>query len=105
MSARRQATGRKPWKKTLQFHPDVVVMDLTMPVMNGLEAAREIARTQPEIPVILFSLHVSDDLYPDLQKEGIRGAVAKADAARDLTQAVEAVLGGGTFFPARRVAS
>jgi two-component system nitrate/nitrite response regulator NarL len=99
------SNGQEAVEKTLQFHPDVVVMDLTMPVMNGLEAAREIVRTQPEIPVILFSLHVSDDLYPDLQKEGIRGAVAKADAARDLAQAVETVLGGGTFFPARRVAS
>lgn len=99
------SNGQEAVEKTLQFHPDVVVMDLTMPVMNGLEAAREIVRTQPEIPVILFSLHVSDDLYPDLQKEGIRGAVAKADAARDLTQAVEAVLRGATFFPARRVAS
>jgi len=99
------SNGQEAVEKTLQFHPDVVVMDLTMPVMNGLEAAREIVRTQPEIPVILFSLHVSDDLYPDLQKEGIRGAVAKADAARDLAQAVETVLGGGTFFPARKVAS
>src|SRR6478736_8271782 len=70
------SNGQEAVEKTLQFHPDVVVMDLTMPVMNGLEAAREIVRTQPEIPVILFSLHVSDDLYPDLQKEGIRGAVA-----------------------------
>ena len=92
------SNGQEAVEKTLQFHPDVVVMDLTMPVMNGLEAASEIVRTQPEIPVILFSLHVSDDLYPDLQKEGIRGAVAKADAARDLAQAVETVLGGGTSF-------
>ena len=99
------SNGQEAVEKTLQFHPDVVVMDLTMPVMNGLEAAREIVRTQPQIPVILFSLHVSDDLYPDLQKEGIRGAVAKGDAARDLAQAVETVLGGGTFFPAKRAAS
>jgi two-component system, NarL family, nitrate/nitrite response regulator NarL len=99
------SNGQEAVEKTRQFHPDVVVMDLTMPVMNGLEAAREIVRTQPQIPVIMFSLHVSDDLYPDLQKEGIRGAVAKGDAARDLAQAVETVLGGGTFFPAKRAAS
>jgi CheY-like chemotaxis protein len=99
------SNGEEAVAKTLQFNPDVVVMDLTMPIMNGLEAAREIARAQPQIPIILFSLHVSDNLYPDLQKQGIRGAVAKGDAARDLADAVEAVLKGGTFFPSRKVAS
>jgi DNA-binding NarL/FixJ family response regulator len=99
------SNGKEAVDKTLQFHPDVVVMDLTMPVMNGLEAAREIARALPQIPIILFSLHVCDDLYQDFQKDGIRGAVAKGDAARDLAQAVETVLRGGTFFPTRKAAS
>ena len=54
---------------------------------------------QPQIPVILFSMHVSDDLYRHLKMDGIRGAVAKSDAARDLTQAIQVVLQGGTFFP------
>jgi two-component system nitrate/nitrite response regulator NarL len=99
------SNGQEAVEKARQFHPDVVVMDITMPVMNGLEAAREIARAQPQIPVILFSLHVSDDLYQHLQLDGIRGAVAKADAARDLTQAVETVLRGETFFPARKPAA
>ena len=99
------SNGQEAVEKALQFRPDVVVMDITMPVMNGLEAARQIAQLKPRIPVILFSLHVSEDLYQHLQQDGIRGAVAKADAARDLTQAVETVLSGGTFFPARKVAS
>ena len=99
------SNGKEAVDKTLQFHPDVVVMDLTMPVMNGLEAAREIFRVLPQIPIILFSLHVCDDLYQDFQKDGIRGAVAKGDAARDLAQAVETVLRGGTFFPIRKAVS
>jgi DNA-binding NarL/FixJ family response regulator len=94
--------GQEAVAKALQFRPDIIIMDVTMPVMNGLEAAREIANAQTQIPVILFSLHVSDDLYPHLQMEGIRGAVSKADAARDLAQAVETVLAGGTFFPNRK---
>ncbi len=93
--------GQEAVEKTLQFRPDVIIMDLSMPVMNGLEAASQITRTQPQIPVILFSLHLSDDLYRHFQKDGIRGAVAKGDAARDLVQAVEAVLGGRTFFSDR----
>ncbi len=99
------SNGQEAVAKALQFRPDVVIMDITMPVMNGLEAARQIARAQPQIPIILFSLHVSDDLYRHLQTDGVRGAVAKADAARDLTQAVEVVLEGGTFFPARKTAA
>jgi DNA-binding NarL/FixJ family response regulator len=99
------SNGQEAVEKALQFHPDVIIMDITMPVMNGLEAASQIARTQPQIPIILFSLHVSDELNQHLQKDGIRGAVAKADAARDLAQAVQTVLGGGTFFPARKAAS
>jgi DNA-binding NarL/FixJ family response regulator len=99
------SNGQEAVEKALQFHPDVIIMDITMPLMNGLEAARRITRAQPQIPVILFSLHVSDDLCHHLQADGIRGAVAKADAARDLTQAVMAVLAGGTFFPARKTAS
>jgi two-component system, NarL family, nitrate/nitrite response regulator NarL len=94
--------GQEAVEKTLQFHPDVIIMDLTMPVMNGLEAASQITKVQPKIPVILFSLHVSDDLYLHFKTDGIRGAVAKGDAARDLVRAVQTVLAGGTFFPGKK---
>src|SRR5690242_21607814 len=53
--------GKEAVEKTLQLHPDVIVMDISMPVMNGLEAASQITKKQPQIPVILFSLHLSDD--------------------------------------------
>ncbi len=72
------SNGQEAVEKTLQFRPDVIIMDITMPVMNGLEAAQQITRIEPQIPVILFSLHVSDDLYRHLKTDGIRGAVAKA---------------------------
>jgi two-component system nitrate/nitrite response regulator NarL len=94
--------GQEAVEKTLEFQPDVIIMDLTMPVMNGLEAALQITKKQPQIPVILFSLHVSDDLYGHFRTDGIRGAVAKGDAARDLVVAVETVLAGGTFFPGKK---
>jgi DNA-binding NarL/FixJ family response regulator len=94
--------GREAVEKTLQFRPDVIIMDITMPVMNGLEAASEITKAEPRIPVILFSLHMSEDIYRHFKTDGIRGAVAKGDAARDLVLAVETVLGGGTFFPGQK---
>jgi len=99
------SNGQEAVEKALQFHPDVVIMDITMPVMNGLDAARQIVTALPQIPIILFSMHVSDDLCQHLQQDGIRGAVAKGEAARDLAQAVEVVLNGGTFFPVRKNAS
>ena len=97
--------GREAVEKTLQFRPDVIIMDISMPVMNGLEAASLITRQHPQIPVILFSLHLSDDLYRHFNTDGIRGAVAKGDAARDLVLAVQSVLSGGTFFPGKKSGS
>ena len=94
--------GQEAVDKTLQFRPDVIIMDITMPVMNGLEAASKITKAEPRIPVILFSLHMSEDIYRHFKTDGIRGAVAKGDAARDLVRAVETVLGGGTFFPGQK---
>ena len=93
------ANGREAIEKALQFLPDVIIMDITMPAMNGLEASAEIAKQQPNIPIILFSLHLTEDLFQHFQSDAIRGAVAKGDAARDLLQAIETVLAGGTFFP------
>lgn len=94
--------GLEAVEKTLQYRPDVIIMDISMPEMNGLDAASQITEKHPEIPVILFSLHLSDDLYRHFKTEGVRGAVAKGDAARDLVLAVETVLAGGTFFPGRK---
>ena len=72
-----------------------------MPELNGLEAAAKIAEHRPDIPVIMFSLHLSEDVIGRFKTGAIRGAVAKSEAARDLLDAVRAVLSGGTFFPAK----
>ena len=93
------SNGHEAVEKAFQFEPDVIVMDITMPGMNGLEAAGEIGKSRPDIPVILFSLHLSEDLTSHFHRGGIRGAVGKGEAARDLVEAVKKVLSGGTFFP------
>jgi DNA-binding NarL/FixJ family response regulator len=97
--------GRSAVEKALLLQPDIIIMDLTMPLMNGLEAAREISRSNLSIPVILFSLHLSDEIGTHFESGSIRGAVCKSNAARDLVEAVETVLAGGTFFPARASAA
>ena len=86
------ANGQEAIQKALQFLPDVIIMDNTMPDMNGLEASTEIARLQPQLPIILFSLHLSEDLCRHFPTDAVKGAVAKGDAARDLVQAIENVI-------------
>ncbi|HEV2699269.1 MAG TPA: response regulator transcription factor [Terriglobales bacterium] len=92
-------TGAEAVELALLSSPDIIIMDITMPEMNGLEAAAKIAMDRPDIPVILFSLHLSEDVISRFKTGTIRGAVAKSEAARDLLAAVRTVLGGGTFFP------
>jgi len=95
------STGVEAVEIALQSEPDVIIMDITMPEMNGLEAAAQIAQHRPNIPVIMFSLHLSEDVVGRFKTGAIRGAVAKSEAARDLLAAVRAILAGGTFFPAK----
>lgn len=91
-------SGREAVDIALLSSPDIVIMDITMPEMNGLEAAARIAAERPDIPVILFSLYLSENILSRLKTGGVRGAVAKSEAARDLLDAVRTVLAGGTFF-------
>jgi two-component system, NarL family, nitrate/nitrite response regulator NarL len=91
--------GQEAVEKALNSEPDVIIMDITMPVMNGLEASKTISRALPDIPVILFSLHLSDEMIKSFDTRAIRGAVNKGNAARDLVEAVNRVLEGETFFP------
>lgn len=94
-------TGREAVDLALQLSPDIIIMDITMPEMNGFEAAAQIAEQRPDIPVIMFSLHLSEDVVSRFKTGPIRGAVSKSEAARDLLHAVRSVLSGGTFFPGK----
>ena len=96
------STGIEAVELALLSSPDIVIMDITMPEMNGLEAAARIAAERPDIPIIMFSLHLSEDVMNRFKTGSIRGAVAKSEAARDLVVAVRTVLDGKTFFPERR---
>jgi DNA-binding NarL/FixJ family response regulator len=94
-------SGREAVEVAVRCSPNVVIMDIAMPEMNGLEAAAQIGRQRPDIPIILFSLYLSRQVIGRFQSQNIRGAVAKSEAARDLLDAVRSVLNGGTFFPQR----
>lgn len=82
--------------KTLQ--PDVAVMDISMPVMNGLEAAKAIAKLGTRSRILIFTMHESERLAYEVKAAGANGFVLKSQAARDLVAAIEALLAGGSFF-------
>ena len=92
--------GAEAVGKALQLRPDVVILDLTMPVMDGYAAALELRRLLPEIPVLFFSVHDEAQLVQDAKEVGARGFLKKSDAAYALLDAVdEVVTFKSTFFP------
>lgn len=94
-------TGREAVSLAEQHKPDIVVIDISMPDLNGLEAARRIRKALPKTGIIILSLHFSDQLVKDIVEAGARAYVMKADADRDLVNAVEALSNHRTFFTAR----
>lgn len=90
--------GREAIRLAKQLQPDVIIMDITMPHVSGLEASQEIAKLQLPSRVLIFTMHESKSLAPSVRKAGAHGYVVKSRAARDLIEAIDRLLGGGTFF-------
>jgi len=85
--------------------PDVVVLDITMPKMSGLEVATQVAALKLGCRVLMFTMHESDRLANDVREVGAQGFVLKSQAARDLVRAIDCLLAGGTFFGSDHVQS
>jgi DNA-binding NarL/FixJ family response regulator len=80
------------------LRPDVVILDITMPKMSGLEAAPRIAKLGLGCRVLMFTMHDSERLSTEVRQAEAQGLVLKSQAARDLVRAVDRLLDGGTFF-------
>src|SRR6516165_10370178 len=86
--------------KALKLKPDVVILDLNMPVMSGYQAAAELRRLLPETPILFFSTHSQTQMAADARAIGVQGFVNKADANKALLQAIDdVVVNKVTFFP------
>jgi DNA-binding NarL/FixJ family response regulator len=84
-------------QRAREMNPDLVVLDFMMPVMNGLQAAREILKLAPDVPILLCTAHLSKNLIGEAQFLGIRGAVSKS-SAMDIVHGIEALLRHEQFF-------
>ncbi|HUI06155.1 MAG TPA: response regulator transcription factor [Verrucomicrobiae bacterium] len=91
-------TGRQAVALAQELNPDIVVLDIAMPELNGVEAARQIVKTVPGTHVLIFSGHESEQLVRESVDAGAEGYVLKSDAERELTAAVQAVRQGEPFF-------
>jgi len=93
--------GREAVEKALEFKPDVTVLDIGMPSLNGLEAARQMLKHDAQAKILILTMHESDPLIREVLAAGARGYVLKTDASRDLVTAVNAVRSNKTFFTAK----
>lgn len=90
--------GQDTIRAVQDLKPDVLILDITMPVMSGLEVTQQISKSHPDTRVLIFTMHDSKSLVRAVRKAGARGYVLKSRAARDLIRAVEALLKGDAFF-------
>jgi DNA-binding NarL/FixJ family response regulator len=91
-------SGREAVELTKQFRPNIAVLDITMPEMNGLEAARRIQKLHRRTEILILSMHYSDQLVRDVIEAGIRGYVLKSESDRDLIIAIAALAKHNPFF-------
>jgi DNA-binding NarL/FixJ family response regulator len=97
-----QATnGREAVEQALRLKPDLIVLDLTMPELNGLSAARRILAADPAARILILTMHESQQLVRELLAAGAQGYVLKSDAGRTLIAALEALLEGRPFFTSK----
>jgi two-component system nitrate/nitrite response regulator NarL len=91
--------GQEALAKAIQLRPDLIILDITMPVLDGFSAAREISKRLPGVGILLLSMHESASMVNIAKSSGARGYVAKSEGIARLIKAVDAVAHNKTFFP------
>lgn len=90
--------GRLAIKTALECHPDVVVMDVAMPLMNGLETTRQLLKACPSAKVLVLSTYSDEDCVQQLTEAGVSGYLVKQTAANDLITAIREIQKGNAYF-------
>ena len=99
------ASGAEAIAGVQSLNPDLVILDLTMPQMSGLEAASYLVMERPDTRILIFTMHDAPALEREVREAGARGYVLKSQAARDLVAAIEQLLSGRTFYGAPPLAA
>lgn len=89
--------GKAMVEATSRLLPDLVVTDLTMPGMTGIEASRQALKVRPDLPIVILTMHDEARFVKDALGAGVRGYVHKLAAFEDLIPAIRCALKGGTF--------
>jgi DNA-binding NarL/FixJ family response regulator len=87
------SNGREAIAKAMELHPDLVVLDVSMPLMGGLEAAPQILRSEPNIKVVIFTMHESQQIKNEMMSLGVHGLAVKSAPLGNLLQTIKHVLG------------
>jgi two-component system response regulator NreC len=90
--------GREAVKQTLQLKPDVAILDIGMPLLNGIEATRQLTRRLPDLHVLILSMHAEEAYITQALEAGAQGYLLKDSADTELIRAVSAVAVGKSFF-------
>jgi DNA-binding NarL/FixJ family response regulator len=91
--------GQEAVNKAAELMPDLIIMDMAMPVLDGMRAAREILAANPLVPIVMHTLHSSPPLALEAKKAGVRSLVAKTEAGNELLSAIEAALAERSATP------
>jgi DNA-binding NarL/FixJ family response regulator len=95
------ANGEEAVAQARKLHPDLIIMDISMPVLDGLSAAEIIMRYYPQTRIVMFSMHEIREFVETARSLGLSGYVAKEEDGASLRLAVDAVLHDQTYFPKR----
>jgi two-component system, NarL family, nitrate/nitrite response regulator NarL len=95
------SNGVQALKKAKELSPDIVLMDISMPGMGGLEAAQRLRATLPKVKVLVFTMHDNKEYVLEIIRSGASGYVLKDTSTLELVRAIETVYRGGTFFSSK----
>lgn len=90
--------GEEAISLTQSLNPDLILLDISMPGVSGLEACERMRQMGMENPVLIFTTHESESLDAEVRRAGAEGYVLKSQAARNLVIAIDSILAGGDFF-------
>ncbi len=93
--------GREAMQLVEKLKPGLVILDITMPGLNGIDAARQIRKMMPDVKILIYSMHYAERLVQEVFQAGADGYVLKTDAGKHLIQAIESIMAGQKFFSSK----